>query len=211
MFFSVQFDTDNWWTIGGDSYSFSYVSVTHILTVSSSDWGFKIQGVYKLSEDFAKLYFHKYWTEIHDVTTIWKRNVCSFIVTLNAFDVCPTCDTAHVQAILPFPPNPLKHVLCDMSHVGRTSNAFKVTMKLQTFLFQMVVTSCISVQYLWKYGFANPLIIYTHRVVTCYGMGLSLCMAPNLEDQYCITGFAALGMCFIWLLHWGLCSMMTCW
>ena len=155
MFFSVQFDTDNWWTIGGDSYSSSYVSVTHILTVSSSDWGFKIQGVYKLSEDFAKLYFHKYWTEIHDVTTIWKRNVCSFIVTLNAFDVCPTCDTAHVQAILPFPPNPLKHVLCDMSHVGRTSNAFKVTMKLQTFLFQMVVTSCISVQYLWKYGFAK--------------------------------------------------------
>ena len=37
--------------------------------------------------------FHKYWTEIHDVTTIWKRNVCSFIVTLNAFDVRPTCDT----------------------------------------------------------------------------------------------------------------------
>ena len=35
-----------------------------------------------------------------------------------------------------------------MSHVGRTSNAFKVTMKLQTFLFQMVATSCISVQYL---------------------------------------------------------------
>ena len=42
-----------------------------------------------------------------------------------------------------------------VSHVGRTSNAFKVTMKLQTFLFQMVVTSCISVQYLWKYGFAK--------------------------------------------------------
>jgi len=31
----------------------------------------------------------------------------------------------------------------------------KVTMKLQTFLFQMVVTSCISVQYVWKYGFAK--------------------------------------------------------
>jgi hypothetical protein len=28
-------------------------------------------------------------------------------------------------------------------------------MKLQTFLFQMVVTSCISVQYLWKYCFAK--------------------------------------------------------
>ena len=42
-----------------------------------------------------------------------------------------------------------------VSHVGRTSNAFKVTIKLQTFLFQMVVTSCISVTYLWKYGFAK--------------------------------------------------------
>jgi len=42
-----------------------------------------------------------------------------------------------------------------VSHEGRTSNAFKVTMKLQTFLFQMVVTSRISVQYLWKYGFAK--------------------------------------------------------
>jgi len=42
-----------------------------------------------------------------------------------------------------------------VSHEGRTSNAFKVTMKLRTFLFQMVVTSCISVQYLWKYGFVK--------------------------------------------------------
>ena len=42
-----------------------------------------------------------------------------------------------------------------VSHVGRTSNAFKVTMKLQTFFFQIVVTSCIYVQYLWKYGFAK--------------------------------------------------------
>jgi hypothetical protein len=38
----------------------------------------KVQSAYKLSEYFAKPYFHKYWTEIH-VTTIWKRNVCSFI------------------------------------------------------------------------------------------------------------------------------------
>jgi hypothetical protein len=44
-----------------------------------------------------------------------------------------------------------------VSQVGRTSNVrvFKVIMKLETFLFQMVVTSCISVQYLWKYGFAK--------------------------------------------------------
>jgi len=31
-------------------------------------------------------------------------------MTSNAFDVRPTCDTADVQAIPPFPPNPLKHV-----------------------------------------------------------------------------------------------------
>ena len=92
---------------------------------------------------------------MHDVTTIWKRDVCSFVATLNAFDVRPTCDTADVQAILPFPPNPLKHVLCDVSHVGRTSNAFKVITKLQTFLFQMVVTSYNYVKYLWKYGLAK--------------------------------------------------------
>jgi hypothetical protein len=44
-------------------------------------------GAYKLSEYFAKPYFQKYWTEIHDVTTIWKKNVCNFLETLNAFDV----------------------------------------------------------------------------------------------------------------------------
>jgi len=39
----------------------------------------EVQGAYKLLEDFTKPYFHKYWTEIHDVTTIWKRNVFSVI------------------------------------------------------------------------------------------------------------------------------------
>ena len=39
-------------------------------------------------------------------------------MTLNAFDVPPTCDTADVQAILQFPPNPLKHVLCDVPYCG---------------------------------------------------------------------------------------------
>ena len=37
-------------------------------------------------------------------------------MTLNAFYVRPTCDTADVQAILPFPPNSLQHVLCDVPH-----------------------------------------------------------------------------------------------
>ena len=37
-----------------------------------------------------------------------------------------------------------------------------LVVKLQTFLFQMVVTSCISVQYLWRYGFAkSPDNLYT--------------------------------------------------
>jgi hypothetical protein len=49
-----------------------------------------VQSAYKLSEDFAKPYFYKYWTEMHDVTTILKRYVCCFIVTLNSFDVRPT-------------------------------------------------------------------------------------------------------------------------
>jgi len=77
-----------------------------------------IQSAYKLSEYFAKTIFSQNWTEIHDVTTIWQSNVCSYIVTLNAFDVRPTCDTADVQVILPFPPNPLKHVLYDIPDRG---------------------------------------------------------------------------------------------
>ena len=39
-------------------------------------------------------------------------------MTLNAFDVRLPCDTADVQAILPFPPNPLKHVLCAVTDCG---------------------------------------------------------------------------------------------
>ena len=114
-----------------------------------------IQNVYKLSEDFAKPYFHKYWTEIHDITTIWKRNVCSFIVTLNAFDVRPQSGTSHKICLRGFGGNGSIAWTSAVSQMGRTSNAFKVTMKLQTFLFQMVVTSCISARYLWKYGFAK--------------------------------------------------------
>ena len=56
-----------------------------------------------------------------------------------------------VYKLLPFPPNGGNGSIAwtsAVSHVGRTSNAFKVTMKLQIFFFQMVVTSFISVQYL---------------------------------------------------------------
>ena len=85
---------------------------------------FKVQSAYKLSEDFAKPYFHKYWTKIHDVTTIWKRNVCSFIVTLNTFDVRPTCDMADVQVILPFPPSGA-HQMCLRSLWNCKHSSFK--------------------------------------------------------------------------------------
>ena len=47
-----------------------------------------------------------------------------------------------LQNHIPFPPNGRNGTIARtsaVSHVGRTSNAFKVTMKLQTFLFQMVV------------------------------------------------------------------------
>jgi hypothetical protein len=50
-----------------NNFPFSYTvsKDTHISFPETS-----IQGVYKLSEDFAKSYFRKYWTEIHDVATI---------------------------------------------------------------------------------------------------------------------------------------------
>jgi hypothetical protein len=48
------------------------------------------------------------------------------------------------------------HLPCHMWRGrGRTLNVFKVTTKLLIFLFIMVVTSCIYIQYLWKYGFGK--------------------------------------------------------
>ena len=68
----------------------------------------------------------------------------------------PQLGTSHKTCLWGFGGNGSIAWTSAVSHVGRTSNAFKVAMKLQTFLFQMVVTSCISVQYLWKYCFAKP-------------------------------------------------------
>ena len=60
----------------------------------------------------------------------------------------PQSETSHKTCLRGFGWNESIAWPSAVSHEGRTSNAFKVTMKLQTFLFQMVVTSCISVQYL---------------------------------------------------------------
>ena len=67
----------------------------------------------------------------------------------------PQLGTSHKTCLGGFGGNGSMVWTSAVSHVGRTSNAFKATIKLQTFLFQMVVTSCISVKYLWKYGFTN--------------------------------------------------------
>ena len=69
--------------------------------------------------------------------------------------ITPQSGTSHKTCLGGFGGNWSIAWTCAVSHVGGTSDAFKVTMKLRTFLFQMVVTSCISVQYLWKYGFAK--------------------------------------------------------
>ena len=60
----------------------------------------------------------------------------------------PQLGTSHKTCLRGFGGNGSIAWTSAVSHVGRTSNAFKVTMKLQTFLFQIVVTTCISVQYL---------------------------------------------------------------
>ena len=57
----------------------------------------------------------------------------------------PHSGTAHKTCLRGFGGNGSIAWTSAVSHGGRTSNAFKVTMKLQTFLFQMVATSCISV------------------------------------------------------------------
>jgi hypothetical protein len=72
----------------------------------------------------------------------------------------PQSGTSHKTCLRGFGGNGCIAWTYAVSHVGRTSNAFKVTIKLQTFLFQMAVTSCISVQYVWKYGFAK----YSHNL-----------------------------------------------
>jgi hypothetical protein len=67
----------------------------------------------------------------------------------------PHLETSHKTCLRGFGRNGSIAWTYAVSHVGRTSNAFKFTIRLQKFLFQMVVKSCICVQYLWKYCFAK--------------------------------------------------------
>jgi hypothetical protein len=106
-----------------------------------------IQGAYKLSECFAKPYFHKYWTEIRDVTTIWKRNVCSFIVTLNAFDVRPHTWHSRCPGGTPIPAKPSRACLVWCSRLPFPSNTgicFSHEMAVATVgPFQMLRSLCV--------------------------------------------------------------------
>jgi len=108
----------------------------------------------------------------------------------------PQSGTSHKTCLGGFGGNGSMVWTSAVSHVGRISNAFKVTMKLQTFLFQMVVTSCISVQYLWKYGFAKssdnfyapciffPHTVYLHQMVFITEPYQCLLCGTNLTFKY---------------------------
>ena len=121
-----------------------------------------MQGAYKLSKDFAKPYFHKYQTwqcaisscEVSSRTMFTSHHFQRHYQNCESIST-PQSGTSHKTRLRGFGRNGSIAWTSAVSHVWRTSNAFKVTMKLQTSLFQMVVTSCISVQYLWKHGFAK--------------------------------------------------------
>ena len=101
----------------------------------------------------------------------------------------PQSGTSHKTCLRGFGGNGSIAWTSAVSHEGRTSNVCKVTLKLQTFLFQMVVTSCISVQYLWKYGFAKSsdnlyapcIVLYGSHVFRFHWRHLQGALHQNLK------------------------------
>ena len=118
-----------------------------------------IQCGYKLSEDFVTP-GHQTWQCVISSCGVSPKTRFTSHHFQRHYQNCegastPQSVTSHKTSLGGFRGNGSIAWTSAVSHVRHTSNAFKVTMKLQTFLFQMVVTSCISVQYLWKYGFAK--------------------------------------------------------
>jgi hypothetical protein len=115
-----------------------------------------IQGAYKLLEDFVSHNLGKKFRKIvkflsitHSEHNIWNSpRVATAISWKKRKSVLEGNGCLTDRAYLVFGGNGSIAWTSTMSHMGRTSNAFKVTMKLQTFIFQMVITSCISVKYL---------------------------------------------------------------
>ena len=84
----------------------------------------EIQDAYKLSEDFAKPYFHKYCTEIHDVTTIWKSHHFQRHYQNCESASTPQSGTSHKTCFRGFGGNESIAWTSAVSQVGRISNAF---------------------------------------------------------------------------------------
>jgi hypothetical protein len=114
-----------------------------------------IKDAYKLSEDFVT-----FVSITHSEGNIWSRTMFPSHHFQRNYQNCesastPQSGTSHKLCLGGFGGNGSIAWTSAVSHVGRTSNAFKITMKLQTFLFKMVVTSCIYVQYMWNCDFAK--------------------------------------------------------
>jgi len=77
----------------------------------------------------------------------------------------PQSGTSHKTCLRGFGGNGSIAWTSAVSHEGHTLNAFKVTMKLQTFLFQIVVTSCILFSICENMVLQYPFIIYMQPVL----------------------------------------------
>jgi len=148
-----------------------------------------IQGGYKLSEDFVTP-GHQTWQCVISSCGVSSWTMFTSHHFQRHYQNCdsastPQSGTSHKTSLGGFGGKGSIAWTPAVSHVGRTSNAFNVTMKLQTFLFQMLVTSCISVQYLWKYGFAIPPIIYTHPVLPNKCSPATSTISSNISINKC--------------------------
>jgi len=134
-----------------------------------------VQDGYKLSEDFVTL-GHQTWQCVISSCGVSSRT----IFTSHHFQrhyqngesaSTPQSGRSHETCLGGFGGNGNIVWTSAVSHVGRTSNAFKVTMKLQTFLFQMVVNIMYFSSVFVKIKvLQNPPIIYTHPVVSLIKM-----------------------------------------
>jgi hypothetical protein len=119
--------------------------------------GAKIQGLYKLPGISLR----------HDLRRKC-RNIVKFLsithrkrdIWNGPLSISPQSVTSHKTCLRGFGGNGSIAWTFAVSHGGRISNAFKVTMKLQTFLFQMVFMFSIYENMVLQ----NPPIIYTHHV-----------------------------------------------
>jgi hypothetical protein len=122
------------------SYSDSKFCIYHTIRNTFQATWRNIQGAYKLSEDFVT-----FVSITHSERKIWSSTMYTSHHVLRHYQNCessstPQSGTSHMTCLRGFSGNGSIAWTSAVSHVGRTSNAFKVTMKLQTFLFQMVVT-----------------------------------------------------------------------